>query len=702
MKKLFFLLVMLSLPLTATASEAVLPVDINADEINYLQEEGTAIAKGNVKLIYKDTQLFADEATYDAKKQTVHIKGNVKIIKEGTTAYGSDVIYDFNTQNAQMSDVTLVSPPMYGGAKEANKIGAEKYVLNEGYMTTCNKEHPHYRIVAKHLTFYPGVKVVAKNVVIKVGSTPVFYVPYFSMPLDDGSFPLEFIPGSSEEWGYYILNRWRYHLNQQHRGKLIFDWYSKRGAGVGILHKAQGTKVGDAVLNVYAIEDKLNKLQERDTLFKEFPERKDATSKNLEDDRYKIQFYHSWRPSNNLSMRMELQKFSDPFFMKDFFKSEYEKEPHPLSYSFIDYSFSNSSLSLLTQKRMNDFFTETEYLPQLEYDFYRQQLGSSNFYFESQSTAGNLGYRVADEETHYEAGRLHTHNTISYAQNIKWLYINPFAGGYTTLYSKDLTEREGVVRVAPETGINFSTKLYRNFDTSFDFGSEKITQMRHILTPTLSYSYIFPPTVSKNRVFQFDDIDALGRHEKIKLTLDNKIKARSDRRTWDFIYFSPAVEYSVKKEGIKGSFFDKITSDFEIYPKGWLSFTARNEYDCVDRALTELNTDFSIRDPKTEKYTLSLGHRYLRSESSQATLDFKYQLTQKVQFKNYLRYEYKEKRFQEQQYALRTDLHCWWLDTGVTIDHRNNYTLWFALVCKDFPSLHIGFDQTYSGAQKSY
>ncbi|MBU2102181.1 MAG: hypothetical protein KKF80_02180 [Candidatus Omnitrophica bacterium] len=702
MKQYFFLLALLVVPLATSAASEVLPVDINADEINYLQEEGTAVAHGNVKMSYKDTTLYCDEAHYDAKKQLVNITGKVKIVKDGITAYGENVVYDFNTQNATLAGMTMTNPPMYVSAHEAQKVGKEKYVLNNGYVTTCDKKEPHYRIVAQHISFYPGVKVVAKNVIIKVGTVPILYIPYFSLPFNDRSFPLQITPGQDDKWGTYLLSRWRYHIGNQNRGKIIFDWYDKRGFGKGILHKAEGTKFGDALLNVYSIEDDMYKIQNRDDLFKKYPERKDLGSKALEDDRYKIQFYQSWQPKPELSIKTELNKFSDQYFMKDFFYREYEIEPRPLSYNLIDYAFPNSSLSLLTQKRVNDFFTELEYVPQAEYNFYRQQLGASNFYFESTSTAGNLAYHVADSDSHYDSARVHSHNVLSYTQNIKWLYINPYAGSYTTFYSKGSDENSDFWRVAPETGVNFSTKLYKNIDHPFLLGRERVSTMRHIITPILSYSYIFPPTVSRTRIYQFDTTDNLARDEKIRFALDNKLKARSDRRTWDFIYFSPAVEYSVNKEGMKGSYFDKITADFEIYPKEWLSFNSKTQYDCVDRAIKEVTADFTIHDPRNRENTISLGHRYMRHESSQGTFGLTYQLTPKVQFRNYLRYEYKEGKFQEQQYSVRTDLHCWWLDVGTNIDNNKNYTLWFAFILKDFPDIHLGFDQTYSGAKESY
>jgi lipopolysaccharide assembly outer membrane protein LptD (OstA) len=697
MKKIFFL-IFLIISFYLFAQNKLIPVVIDADEINYLHQDKKIVAKRNVKIKYKDVELFCDEVEYDTEKNIAYVKGKVKVVRKDATFYGKDIIYDFNKKEAYTKKIRIESPPIYGEAKEGEKK-EEKYILKEGYVTTCDLKKPHYRLTAKKVIIYPKERIIAKNMVLKAGEVPLFYFPYYSHSLKDKSFPLQIIPGKDSKWGFYVLNRWRYYFNEDNKGKIHFDFYEERGQGGGFTHYLN-TKLGEMLLNYYFIEDELYSLDKRNELFDYYPERSGTVAEYLEDDRYKAQFYYLWQPNPSFSLRGEFNKFSDKDFMHDFFYREYEKEPHPLTYALFDYALNNSSFSLLIQKRMNHFFTETEYLPQLEYNLYRQNLGESNFYWESKTTLGNLTYKVANSHLDYDAVRFHSRNILSFSKNIKWLYFNPFVGNYFTFYSKNSFGDENILRVAPETGLNLSTKLYRVFEVNFNF-FERIEKLRHIVSPQIQYHYIHSPTVSKDHLFQFDSIDDLERKEVIVFKLDNKLQAKNKERVWDFVYFSPSLEYQIDKEG-KGSYFNKITTNLEIYPKEGISLVSDAEYDFLDRAFKAVNVDINFSDTKNKKYEVNFGHRYLRKESSQTTFGLTYQINPKLQFKNYFRYEYKTGDFQEQQYALRVDLHCWWLDYGVNIDDDKNFTFWVIFRLKAFPDVHIGFDHTYHGAKKEY
>jgi len=713
--KSIFLLIFLAFSLSAFSQEKMIPVIIDGDQISYLHEEGKVVARGNVEVKYKDVTLFCQEANYDANTNVAIIKGDVKIVRKSTILYGRDIVYDFNTFDAQMQDMRIEDPPIYGEAKKTEKEGKEKYTLEDGYVTTCDLKDPHYRLVAKRIIVYPGQKVVAKNMILKVGKIPVFYIPYFSQDLKDRSFPVELIPGKNNDWGYYMLTRWRYRLNKENRGKIHFDWYERRGYGVGVTHKLETKKYGKALINYYRIKDDLYALENRSKLFDEYPKRRKIPSKRLEDDRYKAQFAYSWDPKPDLSIRSEFHKFSDEYFMKDFFYREYDKEPHPKSYNLIKYSLPRSSLSLFTQKRANRFFAETEYLPQLEYNSFDQKLGSTNFYFASDNKLGNLDLKLANSGKTNDSLRFHSQNSLSYVERIGWLNVNPYIRSYTSFYSNNIFGVDDVWRVAPEFGIDLNTKISQVFHPYWYFFGEWIEDVRHIITPEINYVYRHDPTVSNSNVFQFDEDDNLERKEAIAFALKNKVQARNENRIWDFLYFSPSVEYRINEEG-EGSHFDNVRADLEIYPREGISFTANTRYDLISKHLDEINADFKFNGKglffeegevvEKEKYSVSLGHRYNRNKSTQGTLGFKYQLTPKLQFRNYLRYDYDKGNFKEQQYALRTDLHCWWMDIGLDIDrHRRrgrDFTIWIIFRLKAFPDVHVGFDHTYSGAKDSY
>ena len=450
-------------------------------------------------------------------------------------------------------------------------------------------------------------------------------------------------------------------------------------------------KYGKALVRLYYIGDKLYKDKSADA-----PERPSQ-------DRYKAQFSYAYQ-RDRFSVISEFNKFSDKDFMKDFFEREYDKEPHPLSYTIFDYAFSNSSLSLLAQKRANHFFEEIEYLPQLEYDFFNQRIGNSNFYFKSDSLAGSL-YKKFDstdsEEPDEHALRIHSHNVLSYHKRIGFLNVIPYVGNYSTFYSRNIYSDRNLIREAFEGGVEASTTLYKTYNTDFNLFSRHIDKVRHVVTPTVKHVYIHGPSVSKDSLYQFDDIDDLEREQKVVFTLENKLQAKNKKEVWDLFYFSPSVEYKIEDPN-KGSYFSKVTSDFEFYPTKSLSISGDANYDIVDRAFKEANIDINFKDTKNDRYKVSFGHRYSRGYSNQGTVDLSVKLTPKWQFKSYLRYEYSTGKFQEQQYILRRDLHCWWMDLGLDVDDDKNFTLWVIFRVKAFPSVHIGFDQTYHGGRKSY
>ncbi|MCQ9205687.1 MAG: hypothetical protein NG737_05180 [Omnitrophica bacterium] len=713
--KFAFLFVLCLVPLTVFCQGRPNPVIIDGDQITYLQEEGKILATGGVKMKYKGVEISCDEVEFDANANIAHINGNVRIKRENITLYGSNIIFNFNTNNAQIQNMRLEDPPIYGEAKNAEKIGNEKYVLNDGYATTCELADPHYRLTTKSITIYPGDRVEARNMVLRVGKIPIFYIPYFSQSLKDKSLPVEFIPGKNSDWGYYLLTYWPYRLGEENKGKIHFGWYEERGLTAGVIHTMESKNFGKALVKYYLLEDELYKADKRNEFLDKYPERAGIPAKFLEDDRYRGQFSYSWNPQPSLSIKGEFHKFSDEFFMKDFFEREYDVEPNPLSYIIINKSFANSSLSLLGQKRVNLFRAETEYLPQLQYEFYRQNIGSSKFYFESNNKIANLNITNVNSRSKDNTVRFHSFNSVSYINRIGWLNFNPFSGAYTTFYSKNKFGDENILRIAPKMGVTLSTKLYKFFNSGWSLFGERIDEARHVITPEVTYSYIHDPTVSSGNLFPFDSDDSLAREEKIIFTLKNKLQVKNEKRTWDFIFFSPSVEYRLKEEG-KGSYFDNVKADLEIYPREGLSLTANTKYDVNTRRVAEVNVDITIsgktkmiengEEVEKQKYSLTLGHRYVHSDDTQGTLAFTYQLTPKFQFKNYMRYEYNREDLLEQQYSIRTDLHCWWMDVGVNIDRHQNggkdLTFWVGFTIKAFPEIHVDFDHGYSGAKGSY
>ncbi|MFH1504625.1 MAG: LptA/OstA family protein [Candidatus Omnitrophota bacterium] len=723
MMKHIFLLCLLIAPFAAFSQESkedVIPVVIDGDQISYGQEEGKAFAKGNVVMKSGDSELYCDSVEYDTDKNIAHAKGNVKVINGNSVIYGENVIYNFNTSNAEMVNIRFEEAPIFGESEQGEKIGKEKFILDRAYITTCDLEHPHWRLTAKRIFVYPGDKIVARNMILMIGDTPVFYLPKYSHSLKDNMPPIEFSAGKTKEWGTYMLSRYRYRLNDKSKGKIIYDYYYKRGKGFG-LSNSTDTDFGSIFAKYYSIADVYYKLDSREDKLSGLPGSRvsPARIKYLEDDRYKAQIFYEWEPLEKLSIKSEFNKYSDEYIMEDFFAREHEASPTTSTYALATYSLSNASLSLHAKKRVNRFFAETEYLPQLEYSFYRQGLGESNFYFESTDKVGNIYSQAGYSREYDKTWRSYSHNVLSYANKIFKVSLDPYIGQYTMLYSRNPSGGFDMWRNALEAGSAASMKFYKIFDADWSFFGEKIDKMRHVLTPKIDYKYMHDPTVANGNVFQFDGDDSLSRQDSATFSLENKLQARNEERTWDFIYFSPSTVYTFNQEGSPNgaaSYLTDINYTFEIYPKEETSLTLNSTYNIPTRRWGSISADLTItgmtkvfegeEEVEKEKYVFCFGQRYTKQSSTQSTLDFTYHLSPKLQFRNYLRYEGITEDFEAQQYVLRTDMHCWWMDFGLDINRHErggkDLSFWFAFTLKAFPDISFDFDQEYKGAKPSY
>jgi lipopolysaccharide assembly outer membrane protein LptD (OstA) len=664
-----------------------IPIVVDGDEVHYLAGENLVVAEGNVRIEYEDVVITSDQARVNTLTRVAELDGNVVVTRGEEVLTGERVVYDLEARSARVTGVHLEAAPFYAYGESVEKISDEKYVLRDACVTTCGPldEERHfldYALHAKRIEFYPDRKIVARNVVLMIGSVPILYLPYYVQPVKDRLPRVQLIPGHDSDKGFFLLSAWRYYFNEGFRGRYHLDYYSEKGIGTGLTHSYDTRRLGDGVLDLYYIGDQ-DKVSFEENV-------------HVGGDRYKVQLRHRWTNDKGTFATMQLNKFSDPYFMKDYFYQEYEQNTSPLSYLSVNHTFSNSALSILAQKRLNDFYERVEYLPRISWDTFRSRLGDSGFYYDSRHEFSNLARRFPDPSTDdREALRFDSRNTLSYQQKLAWLSLRPFAGTRQTYYSRGAAGEDDVTRGLFFTGIEASTRLYRMFEPDVDFWGVHIDALKHIVTPIVNYEYTHDPTVSADRLLQFDEIDSLSRSDQVKFTLENKLQAKALDKVWDFLYFAPAVSYALDQEG-RGSHFSEASWRLEFRPADIFYFqqTGVADIDLVEKT-TEVLTDVVFN---TEPLQLSLGHRYVRKEDDMYVSSLNWKMAPGWEFINYLRYDRELKEFERQEYVLRKELNCWFMDLGVGLEDDNETTVWLIFTLKAFPEAAVSLHNTFRGA----
>ncbi|MDO5114803.1 MAG: hypothetical protein Q4D58_01760 [Synergistaceae bacterium] len=179
-------------------------VFLDADEISYDEHTGVAVAEGNVKLRNKQTRLFAPYAEYNAETNIVDAysdhREDVVIFSGGDRFTGKHLKYNMETRRGVLTQVSGKSEAMYmqGGTvrmmpiEEAVKQGIvraprkkKKQSESEDVAewlgvtsTTCDFTNPHYRLVSKKVTVFPGKKTVLKQPKFYIGKTLIMAYPF--------------------------------------------------------------------------------------------------------------------------------------------------------------------------------------------------------------------------------------------------------------------------------------------------------------------------------------------------------------------------------------------------------------------------------------------------------------------------------------------------------------------------------------------
>lgn len=669
------------------------PVIVKGKKVEYLRDQKKVIGTGNVSISYGEVKLTCDKITVYTDTNEAICEGNVKISQPGASMEGEKINYNFSEKKGYALESSVNVRPFYARARRVEQAGEKEFGLENGYITTSDLEKPHYRIEAKEVRLFLDRKIVAKHIFFYIGDTPVFYLPLYVQPLS-GKYPdVTVVPGRTSDWGYYALTAWRYFFNDDSKGHVHLDYRERKGLAEGLDYSYNAKELGSGIARVYYTH-------ENDDLT--------VDKSGSTDDRWRMQYRHKTDLPKNSTFTAEFNKLSDRDFIKDFVYREFEENPDPDNYILFRTQAPSYVLSLLGRKRMNDFFTVVEKLPEAKLEINSQRLWRTNFYYQSENSITNFikRYDEADGKPREESFRADNFHKLSYSTKLfNFLYTTPFMATRQTFYSRNKWKDKSNLRSIFEGGIDLSAKFYRIFDVESNLLSLDLHRLRHIVTPQAAYLVRHQPTISPENLYQFDGTDSIVHHNGFSLSLENKLQTKrpdgEGMKTVDLARFIVSSDYifrlkkkSLMPQGI-GKFGD-IGFKLELWPYTWFSVNSDMTLDYKDYDIKTANMDFYVDMGK--KFTLGIGHRYENtgsSRTSQLTGELFYNINDEWKFKIYERFDISGENWEEQQYTIFKDLHSWLAELSLNI-RDDEYTAWLVFRLKAFPKVPLGlFETTY-------
>ncbi|MFH1045717.1 MAG: LPS assembly protein LptD [Candidatus Omnitrophota bacterium] len=682
--------------------EGKVPIVCHGDKVEFLESEQKIKAIGHVLVIYEGTKITCDKMDISMATKEGIAEGDVTIYQKDSVITGDTVEYNFDTQTGVIHQAGFASQLVYGQGPKAVKEGPKTISMNNSYMTTCELADPHYRIQSRTVKIYLEDKVVMKHVIIYVFNVPTFYLPYYSYSLKEDKRPkVTILPGKDKDWGFYLLTGWRYEFSRYLKGILHLDYRERRDFASGFDNYYDTLKYGNGFVKTYYMNER----------FLEGKRVWDDPRITHERERYMIHQRHSWEIDPFTDMKMEYWSLSDTAILQDYFqKSDFEREPTPESYISIIRTKPKYSLSFLAKRRFNKIFDRTEYQPEIKLNIPSLQIGSekSKFYWASQTSLANISHKEAHPSNiDQDTVRFDTYNDIKRVSKLGFLYITPYIGGRETYYSKDKYGEHDWWRGALYAGVTADTKFYRVFNTSTNIFGIDVNNLRHVITPIVSYSYIHTPTIVPPKLYQFDGLDGIDRQNQFAFSLENKLQTKrkvedsSETRyeSVDLARLTVSTNYSYRLP--TGSCFSNVNFDMEFTPFKWLTVEFDTAYDHrVDRFDT---FSLDLYADQSDKWKYGAGYRYVHEQHSEVNYELSFKPTPLWKIGAYGRYilkgyphnKKKINSLEYQEYSLVRDLHCWTAEVLWTIERDAGESLMLVMRLKAFPELPLEAGTSY-------
>lgn len=717
-----------------------IPVRCNADNVTYNREANAIIGKGNVDVAYKDNYLKADEVEVHLATKEVEARGNV-ILSDGESIFTGDrIYYNFETGKGNVDGIGSRMDPWFATGQEGERVSEKVYYIQNGYVTTCDYEVPHYRVRGRHIYIYPKDKVVAKSITVYWGKVPVFFWPYYSKSLKDEQSPWVFIPGKNNKLGYYLIVGYTMWWDKVLGGKLRaiphIHWYQNRGLGYGVNFKYGLLSKIRSKFRSFYIDDREMEVKTTDALGV-------VTSGKERAKRWRLGWDYAQIIGKKISALASLNYLSDSTVLFDYYKDEFQEQIQPKNYVYVARTDTNYQLSLQVRKRLNEFYSVYEQLPQVIFTVPQYRLGKTRFLYSGYISPA---YRtlvfargLAGEDV--SSAVFDTVQQLSYPRKyFSWLNVVPRIGTRQTYFSKSLeivdvesidpltgniiiTKKTIVVdkqimRSNYYTGADFSTKISKVFYVENDFWDVNI--LRHIIEPRLNYTFQPDPSEPPENVLGFTTPETKMNY--VGLALRNKLQTKRDESTWNIIDFDLSTYYYPEKydeiktiilppltgdplalptsqQVIEKRSFSHIAGRMRLDPFNWLLSDTDFNWDQYDGQIDTFNTEFILY--RGDKLSFGLGYRYLRGlqwDKMLWTSELNYAINSNWSLRMMHRYDIDKGQIEKQEYILFRDLHCWKAAFCYRRYHDIDETnMFFAVYPKAYPNMPFSFGTSYYG-----
>jgi len=598
-----------------------------SDETGEILDDGKKLRlTGNVKITTDTAEFACDEAVYDIENNTLQVTGNVTMTREDGVFKADEATFDIESGTGELINCRGTFAPWFFLAPILRRTGANTGEIEDGYLTTCDLDPPHYRVAAKKMDLTDGEKIVARDATAYLGSVPILRVPRYTHSFGEQTAPFDLSIGNDRRLGYYLRTEYNMQFTERFSGTIHADGYSDEGFGTGLDGSLTPLEGGDAAFKTYITTE----------------------------EEGRAEAYYSQEMPRDWRGLLQIEQWSDEDFLEQFYYDEFKRRTEPESFLNLTRTRPHNIISATLRKRTNDFVDETERLPEVNVAFLERQIGTMPLFYSVENSTGYLEDKPGGETS----ARSYTGGRISYAgRPANWLSVVPFAELGGTYYSRGEDRNdEDIYRTSSVAGVTLGSRLHRVYDSP----TENFAGFKHVVVPTLTYAYRPDPDESNDEIHQYDAIDdALGR-SRVGFQLDNVLLSKShegkQRQLARLTLYSGTDITNEQDDNIDWA------SVFQFNPSDKYGFTFDADVHNGEEDFERFHGAFRYKERQNGGREVRLGFAYSETEQGVFNQDFTYyfgtDLGEKWRISLEHRYDFNDNDLEYQEYRIWRDLHC--------------------------------------------
>ena len=617
------------------------PVSYSAkDSITFDYTNSRAHLFGGSQVNYQNLQLTADDISLSLDSSLVHASGRPDstgaiqgkpLFKQGEDEYEPDRIsYNFKTRKAFISNVYTQEGEGFMQSREGKRDSSGVMYVQNGKYTTCDAEHPHFYVSLTRAKMHPGKNVIFGPAYLVVEDVPLpLAIPYGFFPFSS-SYKSGFIMptyGDETTRGFYLRDGGYYFaINDKVDLKVLGEFYTKGSWGLSaqtnykkryrfggnFYFSYQNTKEGEKNMPDYSVS-KSFKLT--------WSHRQDAKANPTQSFSASVNFATSSYERNNLTSMYNPESYTQSTRTSSVsYSKSFSKVGLTLSGTFnLSQNMRDSSISVtlptlsISQSRFNPFKR-------------KKAAGQERWYEKiAMSYTGTLANSINTKEDKlfhsslvkdWRNGMRHQVPISASFSVLNYINVTPSFTFTDRMYTHKVmqgwdTERQDVQRDTVygfynvynyNMSISANTKLYGMYRPMPWFGGKKIAAIRHVFTPTVSFSYA--PDFSQSRFGFYDSY--------------LKTDANGNVSTVRYSPFS-GMMYGTVGQGMTGSVTMDVANNIEMKVRTDKDSTGYRKISLIDelggslsynmaakrRPWSDLNLRARIK--LTKKYTYSMN-----------------------------------------------------------------------------------------------